>query len=179
VRSTWPLVVLLAGWSAWTLLHAPLSHRLGFSPWKLGGMGMFADHGDWLDGSVYIAVIDADPGLDLASAERAVVERLRDERLRQGWAMDHALIEHLSLSDGECVVRPLPDSEALDDAHEGVLLWPRERSIHRLVEAAGGDPRRQWLVARAVSGWQDGQTFALCTWRGEERRCVSFRRDPR
>jgi hypothetical protein len=173
VRPGWPLRALLVGWAVWVGLHAPLSHLLGFSAWKLGGMGMFADHGDWLDGSVYVAVIDADPELDLSSIEHTLRARLRDEHRREGWSMDYAFLEHLSLSGGDCLVRELPAGEALDEAHEGVLLWPNERSVQRLIEVVQREQPRQWLVARVISGWQDGQTFELCLW--PARRCSAFR----
>ncbi|MEQ1504115.1 MAG: hypothetical protein ABMB14_17865 [Myxococcota bacterium] len=166
-------MAMLVGWTLWIGVHAPLSHLLGFSAWKLGGMGMFADQGDWLDGSVYVAVVQA-PGASEGDVLRAVGDRLRDDGFTHGAAMDAVYVERLDLAPSGLAAAPVPEDPAFEAAHEGVLLWPRATTVDALVTASGGSGPG-WFVVRAVSGWDRGQVFEICAW-GRDRVCAELRR---
>ena len=130
----------------WPAVHLPLSLRLGLSPWKLGGFGMFSAPGDWIDGAIRVQVlVDCSNVGTFKSSELSVRNWLhsRNQLVRSapvlggqdlGWDL-------ICADEGDGRSRKIfPETrrkllvETIDRHVEEFMMWPRSGAVTHLSE---------------------------------------------
>lgn len=132
-RGALAILVLLG---AWPLLHMPLSKRLGFSPWKLGGFGMFSAGGDWMDDAVRVdVVLVPDPAVEVRHTDLAtLLQEL--PAIADGEAADVLQLAATGFSRRTLSFATPAAEEVFSKESENVMLWPRPAYLAALAQAA-------------------------------------------
>ncbi len=125
----------------WPAIHLPLSLKLGVSPWKLGGFGMFSAPGDWIDGAVRLQVlVDCSDSAAFVNSDSLLRDWIqsRDQFLKstQVQGMEDLGWDLICIEEGsEKKTQVLSDArrlllvEAVDRHVEGLMIWPKAEAL--------------------------------------------------
>ncbi len=162
-KRTAAAATILAWLVVWPTIHMPLSTRLRFSPWKLGGFGMFSAPGDWMDGAIRVDVTVLDAAVPAPRREElgSFLEKLGGRVTGESGDPELPLI-YVERSGLYGVVGTKLACSSTEDRTgfatqaENVMLWPRPTYVHALSLAAirclpGAAPDARVLVTRTTS----------------------------